>query len=235
MNVKIDLKKVQLTKDEIEAIQNEKAEHETENGWRHEITYTKSHENSISEEKDQKKRLIILDGQNICFDDFNIFNFQRLLTTIDFFEKLEFKTVVVMPKNRERILFNDKQWDTLCLLKILVERGLLHLSPDFCYDDFFMVDFAARTKAIVVSNDRFYDIFEKGTHSHRAQIMERTLPYCFINDEFVLPLDPRGKIGPELPEFLHFPRNTDPERINNEKTTYFEEFKEFLKGTDRMF
>lgn len=235
--IKIDLNKVKLTEDEVKAIKSEMAESETEteNGWKHDITYTKNCENSVSEEKDQEKRLIVLDGQNICYDELNNFNFQRLLKTIDFFENLEFKTIVIMPKKREIILFNDKQWDTLCLYKILVERGVLIQSPDFCYDDFFMIDFAARTKAIVVSNDRFYDIFKKGTHSHRAQIMERRLPYCFIENEFVLPIDPRGKIGPELPEFLHFPKNTDPEQVNIGETTYFEEFKEFLKGTNRMF
>lgn len=234
-HIKVDLKKIKLSKNEIKAIKSRQIESETENGWRHEITYTKESKRTAPEENDQKKRMIVLDGPNICYDDLNNFNFQRLLKAIEYFENLDFRTIVVMAKNREKILFNDEQWDILCQLKILEERGTLYLSPDYCYDDFFMIDFATRSQSVIVSNDRFYDVFNKGIHSHRIQIMERRLPYCFIEDEFVLPLDPRGKIGPELPEFLHFPKNTVPEDIFSKLDTYFDEFKEFLKGSDRKF
>ena len=223
MNPSVDLVRVKLSREEVEAARDAHSGTSGENDFRRSTTYVMP----TSQPKGElHKRTIILDGQNICYDDWNHFHFDRLLTAIKYFEQLRFKTIVIWPKNREEILYRDEQWSVLCELKSLIERGILIQTPEYCYDDFFMVDYGARSDSIIVSNDHFYDVFASGTHSHRTQIMERRLPYCFIEDEFMLPLDPLGKIGPKLPEFLHFKRGDyiPPKRV------YFDEFSNFLTG-----
>ncbi len=70
-----------------------------------------------------------------------------------------------------------------------------------CYDDRYIVRFAAENDGIIVSNDNFRDL-EKENPEWKKVIDEKLLMYTFVKDCFMPPDDPLGRHGPKLDDFL---------------------------------
>ena len=79
--------------------------------------------------------------------------------------------------------------------------GALWSSFD-CNEEDYIVRYAAQREAIIVSMRRFADYSESML---QAQVERRVLMFTFSDKEFDPPSDPRGRDGPSLEEFLHFP------------------------------
>lgn len=73
-----------------------------------------------------------------------------------------------------------------------------------CYDDRFILQLAAETDGIVVSNDNYRDLVPENPE-FRKIVEERVLMYSFVNDRFMPPEDPLGRNGPKLDRFLRKP------------------------------
>lgn len=70
-----------------------------------------------------------------------------------------------------------------------------------CYDDRYVVKYAADNDGIIVSNDNFKDL-EKENPEWKKVIEQRLLMYAFVKDVFMPPDDPLGRTGPKLDAFL---------------------------------
>ena len=68
------------------------------------------------------------------------------------------------------------------------------------YDDFMILEFASRCDGVVVSNDKFRDVFVNYPNYRTT----RLLPFAFAEDEFLPVLDPRGRNGPKLEDYIKF-------------------------------
>ena len=79
--------------------------------------------------------------------------------------------------------------------------GALWSSFD-CNEEDYIVRYAAQHEAIIVSTRRFTD-FKEATL--QEQVERRVLVFTFSEKEFDPPIDPCGRGGPSLEEFLHFP------------------------------
>ena len=79
--------------------------------------------------------------------------------------------------------------------------GALWSSFD-CNEEDYIVRYAAQHEAIIVSTRRFADCNEAAL---QAQVERRVLVFTFSEKEFDPPIDPCGRGGPSLEEFLHFP------------------------------
>ncbi|KAK7887260.1 hypothetical protein WMY93_026881 [Mugilogobius chulae] len=95
------------------------------------------------------------------------------------------------------------------ILTDLENRGILVFTPSrhvrgkrvVCYDDRYIVQVAADSEAVIVSNDTYRDL--QGENSEwKKCIEERLLMYSFVNDRFMPPDDPLGRHGPTLNNFL---------------------------------
>jgi len=68
----------------------------------------------------------------------------------------------------------------------------------------FLLEGAKRLDAIIVSNDKFRDLENKG---YDEIITKRVLPFQFLQDHFIPAQDPLGREGPSLKEFLKAPHS----------------------------
>lgn len=72
-----------------------------------------------------------------------------------------------------------------------------------CYDDRYILKLAVDNDGIVVSNDNYRDLLQE-SNEFKKVVEERILMYSFVNDRFMPPDDPLGKLGPTLDNFLKF-------------------------------
>merc|ERR1719378_1811820 len=73
------------------------------------------------------------------------------------------------------------------------------------YDDRIILQTAAANRGIVVSNDKYRDLFDED-NDFKHVITYRLLPYVFSEDIFLPPSDPMGQSGPNLDDFLKISR-----------------------------
>lgn len=99
------------------------------------------------------------------------------------------------------------------ILSRLENEKILYFTPSrnvagrfvSCYDDRYILNYAVKNEAVIVSNDNFRDLISENGEYRRA-IEERLLMYTFVKDEFVPPDDPCGQYGPTLDKFLSKPK-----------------------------
>lgn len=75
----------------------------------------------------------------------------------------------------------------------------------FCFERM-IVEIADKRGGIIVSNDRYKDLYEEKQH-WRETILKRVLPFRFMHgqpNEIMFPEDPLGRNGPNLEKFLRF-------------------------------
>jgi ribonuclease ZC3H12 len=82
-------------------------------------------------------------------------------------------------------------------------RSLTNGKRMVCYDDRYILKLAVDNDGIVVSNDNYRDLLQE-SNEFKKVVEERILMYSFVNDRFMPPDDPLGKLGPTLDNFLKF-------------------------------
>ena len=82
-------------------------------------------------------------------------------------------------------------------------KGNLSFTPNGCYDDRIILQYAAANGAIVISNDRFRDLKGEGTEIRRV-INNRVLRFNWVNDSLIFPDDPHGRNGPDISALCRF-------------------------------
>ena len=100
-------------------------------------------------------------------------------------------------------------------LRKMIAQGFLVLTPTRrsdnaplsfktfdCSVEDYVVRYAEQREAIIVSRRKFSNY---GEASLQEQVEWRVLMYTFSDLEFDPPMDPHGKRGPSLGDFLHFP------------------------------
>ena len=165
--------------------------------------------------KTVRKRTIFLDGQNIAFANTKIFKAERIRTVASYFLKRHHKVVLMIPESRKWKLKKEGNWDEVAILVDMEKDPHIEFmyTPSFqregrswdCYDDSFILKASTIEEGIVVSNDKFRDIYKKTTDEQmKIQIKERSLPFRFYQGNLLLPDDPCGREGLRLEEFLCF-------------------------------
>lgn len=153
---------------------------------------------------------IIIDGSNVAMSHGNnkYFSCEGIEIAVKYFENRGHDHITVyVPegiKKRSENFVKKKE-----ILSKLKKKKLLVYTPSnkingrsfSCYDDMFMLTLAARSKGIIVSNDKFRDLLHKNSEWKKV-INTSILPFVFTRDIFIPANDPHGKNGLELDEFL---------------------------------
>ncbi len=139
-----------------------------------------------------------------------MFSCKGIMICVDYFKKRGHTGITVfVPQWRKEASKPDRPIvDQQILLELEKER-ILAFTPSrrvngrrvVCYDDRYIVRFAAENDGVIVSNDNFRDL-EKENPEWKKVIEERLLMYTFVKDCFMPPDDPLGRHGPKLDEFL---------------------------------
>ena len=127
--------------------------------------------------------MIVLDGSNISKtfrkkDDFVI---EALEIVYNWFSARGHDVVIIVPQSKKSRLMGAQRWADVEKLNNFEKANILYYSPSKrtderswdCYDDRFIVEFAARKKAIVVTNDYYLDVLKENNPDFNEQIRER--------------------------------------------------------------
>ena len=126
---------------------------------------------------------------------------------VDYFKKRGHKEVVVfVPQFRTKM----GQCDNPETLERLNYQGILKYTP--CrqinghaynsYDDRFIVQYAALTNGVIVSNDNYRDLAHENYAALKDVIDKRLLKFVWVGNTLMFSQDPLGRNGPTLEEFL---------------------------------
>jgi len=145
-------------------------------------------------------RPIVIDGANVGMAHGNDqqFSVAGIQIVVNYFKKRGHKSVVAfLPQHYQRI---SKARPVLNELK---KAGNVKFSPSASYDDRMLLKYAVKEGAIVVSRDKFRDIYQEN-EKFRETIEKRRLQPTFIGDRLIFSDDPLGRHGPSLDDFLKF-------------------------------
>ncbi|XP_019869434.1 probable ribonuclease ZC3H12D isoform X2 [Aethina tumida] len=166
-------------------------------------------------------RPIVIDGSNVAMSHGNkeVFSCQGIQICVDWFRSRGHKDIkVFVPKWRKEAPRLDNPIRDQDILAELERDKILVFTPSrvvvgkrmTCYDDRYILKWAAESDGIVVSNDNYRDLCQENAE-FRKIVEERVLMYSFVNDVFMPPDDPLGRSGPTLDNFLRAqPRKGDP-------------------------
>ena len=154
-------------------------------------------------------RPIVIDGSNVAYchgrdRDFSAKGIHIVVE--DFLSRGHEKIVVFLPKQRGRS-HHDRE-----LLEKLENKCTLSFAPSrqrpsgeiiSTHDDYYILNYAAKHGAVVVTLDNFRD------HAYQKPewdvvIRDRILMPTFVGDDIQWPEDPLGRNGPRLDDFLRF-------------------------------
>lgn len=164
-------------------------------------------------------RPIVIDGSNVAMSHGNkeVFSCRGIAICVDWFKQRGHKDVTVfVPKWRKESARPDNPIKDQDILNELEKERVLVYTPSrslsgkrtVCYDDRYILKLAIDNDGIVVSNDNYRDLL-KESNEFKTVVEERILMYSFVNDRFMPPDDPLGKLGPTLDVFLKFPTRYD--------------------------
>ncbi|CAL9705133.1 unnamed protein product [Knipowitschia caucasica] len=172
---------------------------------------------------DEELRPIVIDGSNVAMSHGNkeTFSCRGIQLAVNFFLDRGHNNIkVFVPSWRKEQPRPDAPIRDQKILTDLENRGILVFTPSrrvggklvVCYDDRYIVEVAAESEAVIVSNDTYRDL--QGENSEwKKCIEERLLMYSFVNDRFMPPDDPLGRHGPNLDNYLRKkPLPTEPKR-----------------------
>jgi ribonuclease ZC3H12 len=153
-------------------------------------------------------REVVVDGSNVGMahagHNNKTFSVKGISICVEHFQKLGHKIIVMMPRHRwGRATQQEKE-----MLDALESQKILFYTPDrktltnswTCYDDRFIVKYAATHGAVVLSNDNYRDLQDEP--KFKDTIENRILPYTWVFDDLLLPDNPMGRHGPKLDVFL---------------------------------
>lgn len=170
-------------------------------------TTSASMKNRNSEET-QKKRMVVIDGNNVSYGHLNgkMFSVKGLEICIKYFKKLGHEVVAVVPQYKlKKTQSTDQE-----LLQKLHRQGDVILAPSknlpgqysSPYDDKLILSVAEKFDGVIVSNDNFRDLLDSSPVWRRI-IQTRVIGYTWVKDCFFLPDDPYGRQGPSLSAMLN--------------------------------
>lgn len=160
-------------------------------------------------------RPIVIDGSNIAMSHGNkeVFSCRGIAICVDYFRQRGHKDICVfVPKWRKENARSDNLIKDQEILNELEKERVLVYTPSrsltngkrmVCYDDRYVLKLALENDGIVVSNDNYRDLVQENSEFKKI-VEERILMYSFVNDRFMPPDDPLGKLGPSLDNFLKF-------------------------------
>ncbi|XP_066932945.1 endoribonuclease ZC3H12A-like [Clytia hemisphaerica] len=170
------------------------------------------HTSEMSTSDENDLRGIVIDGSNIamCHGHKEVFSCVGLEIVVNWFKQRGHKNIIVfVPQWRQESPKADCPIINQEILSQLEKEKILVFTPSrringrrvICYDDRYIVKYAVQTDSIIVSNDNFRDL-QKENSSWKQYLDQHILMYSFVNDMFMPPDDPLGRLGPTLDEFL---------------------------------
>lgn len=178
-------------------------------------------EQQLQQDYSSSLRPIVIDGSNVAMGHGNkeVFSCRGIAICVDWFKQRGHKTITVfVPKWRKESARPDNPIKDQEILNELEKERILVYTPSrsltngkrmVCYDDRYILKLASENDGIVVSNDNYRDLLQESSEFKKV-VEERILMYSFVNDRFMPPDDPMGKLGPTLDNFLKFqPKKSD--------------------------
>ncbi|XP_071451485.1 NEDD4-binding protein 1-like [Hetaerina americana] len=157
-------------------------------------------------------RPIIIDGCNVAIahGGNRMFSVRGLCICVEYFlRRGHDKVVAVVPLHqRSKVSPHDRD-----VLEALKDDGHLVFTPSryidnrliSSYDDRYIVQYAVAVGGVIVSRDNYRDLLTENP-AWRDTITNRLLMPTWVGDILMFPVDPLGKSGPSLDDFLQFPR-----------------------------
>lgn len=169
-------------------------------------------EREISRNKQRRRgsrRPIVIDAANVAYHHSNHTRFspRGILVAYNYFDTLGHKDIVAFAIKPRKIDPEDA-----ALLENFVAMGVVKIIPprinaegryESHYDDYYILSAAKENGGIVVSNDKYRDVFLEYPDFHR-ELNSRLLTFQFNGDDFLPAMDPCGRGGPKLDKFLKF-------------------------------
>lgn len=142
---------------------------------------------------------VVIDGQNVAcaYGGGGGFKARGVLVVLEYYRQHGIKAVAVLPNNKvdERQTVGSGALNTLAadnptLLLRLADEGRVAFTPAGAHDDYFVLSYAMRKGADVISNDRFQkelDLQETADDAWNLKTFldEHLIPYTFVAGEFV--------------------------------------------------
>ncbi|KAL8578122.1 hypothetical protein ACOMHN_055442 [Nucella lapillus] len=186
------------------------------------------------EDASDNLRHIVIDGSNVAMaHGGSVFSCRGIQLVVDWFRERGHQNITVfVPMWRKEAPSRKSPITDQDLLLKLADEGVVRFTPArrvggrrvVCYDDRYVLSWAAETKGVVVSNDNYRDLRNEQEEfrtvvderllmylfvndrneqeDFRTVVDERLLMYLFVNDRFMPPEDPLGRKGPTLDDFL---------------------------------
>uniref|UniRef100_A0A182NHI2 RNase_Zc3h12a domain-containing protein n=1 Tax=Anopheles dirus TaxID=7168 RepID=A0A182NHI2_9DIPT len=172
------------------------------------INTAKSKSSPMPQAPEPKKRMVIIDGNNVAYGHLNgkMFSVKGLELCIRYFKKLGHEVVAVVPQYK----LKKHQSTDYVLLDKLHRQGDVTLAPSknlpgqcsSTYDDRLILSVAEQFDGVIISNDNFRDLLDISP-AWRRIIETRVIGYTWVKDCFFLPDDPYGRHGPSLQQMLN--------------------------------
>ncbi|XP_059165454.1 uncharacterized protein LOC131948022 isoform X2 [Physella acuta] len=160
---------------------------------------------------DTTLRHIIIDGSNVAMSHGKtVFSCRGIKIAVDWFrERGHTDITAFVPQWRKETSRPDALISGQDILAELEQENIVVFTPArrvkgrrvVCYDDRYILKLAVETDGIVVSNDVYRDLVNEN-EEFRKVVDQRLLMYSFVNDRFMPPEDPLGRLGPSLENFL---------------------------------
>ncbi|UXI21960.1 17 beta-hydroxysteroid dehydrogenase [Sarcoptes scabiei] len=183
---------------------------------------------SISKQSNSNLRAIVIDGSNVAANhgQHKCFSSRGIQICIEWFQARghdNITTFVPSWRKSPKANFDLPTKDRDILIK-LQQEGYLYFTPSrtvsgkmiASYDDRYILNYALKQDAVIVSNDEFRDLKAENPE-YKKLIDERLLTYLFVKDEFMPPEDPLGQHGPSLTKLLSKSNKTNATVKNKSK------------------
>ncbi|XP_046396497.1 probable ribonuclease ZC3H12C [Ischnura elegans] len=156
-------------------------------------------------------RPVIIDGCNVAIahGGNRMFSVRGLCICVEYFLRRGHTQVVALVPLHQRSKVSPQDRDVLESLKN--DNHLVYTPSRFIdnrlissYDDRYIVQYAAAVGGVIVSRDNYRDLLSENP-AWRDTITNRLLMPTWVGDILMFPVDPLGKSGPSLDDFLKFP------------------------------
>ena len=162
-------------------------------------------------EKGEKGSLrpIVIDGSNVayCHGDDKDFSIRGIEIVVDDFINRGYekeKIVVFLPKIRDGPALQE-MLKSKCKIFFAASRKLPNGENITSHDDYYMLNYAAKVGAVIVTRDNYREHANNPSHPEWDEVISnRILMPNFVRDVLLLQEDPLGRNGPRLDEFLKF-------------------------------
>ncbi len=163
-------------------------------------------QNAFAHSNAETKSLILLDCPNICMRHGNnqAFSTQGLSLALNFYRQRGHKVIGILPESHLDYEFvagkkrTAKQGievkkaampDSVSFLCSLRDEGVLYTTPAQDYDDSYVLAYALKHNACIVSNDKYRDYIDKlevkDQPAMRKWLKQRLISFTFVNQEFL--------------------------------------------------